>query len=82
MHLKYHITSVCKVRKHGTIIYRKNQDLLLVVSQLLWKVKNLDKKQNSKTTCSTSTTSNSENNTAITLHDRMQVLDDLNHRIH
>ena len=37
-HLKHHVSFVCKVRKHGTII--KNQDHLLTLSHLLWKQRN------------------------------------------
>ena len=35
--LSPHLNCACKVRKHGTIIYRKNGDLLLCLSKVLYK---------------------------------------------
>jgi hypothetical protein len=41
--LNHHMISTCKIRKHGTLIYRRNSDLLLVISHLLWKERNNDR---------------------------------------
>ena len=37
VYLQYHISYTCSVRKHGTLLYRSNGNLLLSISHLLYK---------------------------------------------
>ena len=43
--LEHHLTCVCKVRKHGTLMFRQNTDCLSSLSQALWKLRNTSIKQ-------------------------------------
>ena len=43
--LEHHLTCVCKVRKHGTLMFRQNTDCLSSLSQALWKLRNTCIKQ-------------------------------------
>ena len=36
---QHHVTYTCKVRKHGTLVYRHDFDLLALLSEALWKLK-------------------------------------------
>ena len=36
---QHHVTYTCKVRKHGTLVYRHNSDILALLSEALWKLK-------------------------------------------
>ena len=36
---QHHVTYTCKVRKHGTLVYRHNSDILELLSEALWKLK-------------------------------------------
>ena len=38
---QHHVTSTCKVRKHGTLVYRHNSDILALLSEALWKLKQI-----------------------------------------
>ena len=38
---QHHVTSTCKVRKHGTLMYRHNSDILALLSEALWKLKQI-----------------------------------------
>ena len=36
---QHHVTYTCKVRKHGTLVYRPNSDILSLLSEAMWKLK-------------------------------------------
>ena len=36
---QHHVTYSCKVRKHGTLVYRPTSDLIALLSEALWKLK-------------------------------------------
>ena len=36
---QHHVTYTCKVRKHGTLVYRHDSDILTLLSEALWKLK-------------------------------------------
>ena len=36
---QHHVTYSCKVRKHGTLVYRTTSDLIALLSEALWKLK-------------------------------------------
>ena len=37
VHLQHHMSYTCRVKKHGTLLYRNNGDLLATISNLLYK---------------------------------------------
>ena len=39
---QHHVTYACKVRKHGTLVYRPTSDLLTVLSEAMWKLKQVN----------------------------------------
>ena len=38
---QHHVTYICKVRKHGPLVYRPTSDLLTLLSEAMWKLKQL-----------------------------------------
>ncbi len=44
--LAHHLSCACKVKKHGTILYRTNGDILLALSKALHKQKNCSTEEN------------------------------------
>ena len=72
--LEHHMTCVCKVRKHGTLIFRQNTDCLSLLSQALWKLRN---------TCIKQPETHKPPSAHLPAETSMdQVLDDLNSHIH
>ena len=43
--LQYHMVYSCKVRKYGTLVYRPNSDLILLLSEAMWKLRNFESTQ-------------------------------------
>ena len=43
VNFQHHIAYSCKVRKHGTLVYRPTCDVLALLSEALWKLKNVEK---------------------------------------
>ena len=72
VNLQHHIAYSCKMRKHGTLIYRPNADLRPALAQALWRLrsKNITKECSSETN-----TSKSDDPQQY-----LNVLDDLNTR--
>ena len=40
--LQHHMVYSCKVRKYGTLVYRPNTDLVLLLTEAMWKLRNAD----------------------------------------
>ena len=43
--LQHHMVYSCKVRKYGTLVYRPNSDLILLLSEAMWKLWNVESTQ-------------------------------------
>ena len=43
--LQHHMVYSCKVRKYGTLVYRPNSDLILLLSEVMWKLWNVESTQ-------------------------------------
>ena len=43
VNFQHHIAYSCKVRKHGTLVYRPTCDVLALLSEAMWKLKNVGK---------------------------------------
>ena len=39
---QHHVIYACKVRKYGTLVYRANSDLVVLLSEALWKMKQIN----------------------------------------
>ena len=39
---QHHVIYACKVRKYGTLVYRPNSDLVVLLSEALWKMKQIN----------------------------------------
>jgi hypothetical protein len=74
-----HLSSTCKIRKCGTLVYRKNADLPLIITQLLWKQKSSSTESTASHQVNTLPASE-QNETSDKL--TTTVLTDLNSRIH
>ena len=72
VYLQHHISYTCRIRKHGTLLYRSNGDLLTSISHLLHKH---EKAENTDVSTSSSTQS-------IGLASPNAMLDDINSRLH
>ncbi len=48
---KHHLSTVCKIKKHGTILYRTGCDLLTTLSKALYKSKSNSKVQSESVPC-------------------------------
>ena len=40
--LQHHMVYSCKVRKYGTLVYRTNSDLILLLSEAMWKLRSIE----------------------------------------
>ncbi len=47
--LKHHIACSCKVRKYGTLVYRRNADLTPLLCETMWKLRNATPRQGEST---------------------------------
>ena len=72
--LQHHIDYRCEVRKYGTVIYRRNADLLLPLSEALWKLR---KGKNSQSETSRHSCDESEEENTMG-----SCFNDISHRIH
>ena len=43
VNFQHHIAYSCKVRKHGMLVYRPTSDVLALLSEAMWKLKNVGK---------------------------------------
>ena len=73
--LQHHLSNTCKVRKHGTLLYRSNGDLLVSLSHLAYKSRHArcDHDEKSHTSCTSRPLSPPPSHVT---------LDDINSRIH
>ena len=73
--LQHHLSYTCKVRKHGTLLYRSNGDLLVSLSHLVYKSRHArcDHDEKSRTSCTSRPLSPPPSHVT---------LDDINLRIH